>query len=69
MPQKLWHKHSKNMGINNANDMRNAQDILNSLENNQNVKVVKKDKGLIARESVENKKVILAEDNREILLG
>jgi hypothetical protein len=57
------------MGINNANDMRNAQDILNSLENNQNVKVVKKDKGLIARESVENKKVILAEDNREILLG
>lgn len=57
------------MGIANANDMRNAQDILNNLENNQNVKVIKKDKGLIARESIENKKVILAEDNRQILLG
>lgn len=53
----------------NSNAIENAQDIINSLGNCSKVKYVKKDNGLLEREKMEDNKIILAEDNRQILLG
>ena len=50
-------------------DMENAQEILSRLNKKPNVKYVKSDKSLIERESLENEKVILTEDNRQVLFG
>jgi hypothetical protein len=52
----------------NTNNIENAQELIGKL-NSQKVKYVKKDKGLIERDTVKDEKVILAEDNRQILLG
>lgn len=52
----------------NTNNIENAQDIINKL-NSQKVKYVKKDKGLIERNTLKDEKVILTEDNRQILFG
>lgn len=52
----------------NANNIENAQDIINKL-NSQKVKYVKKDKGLIERSELKDEKIILTEDNRQILFG
>ena len=42
-----------------------AEEIMQNMKNAGNVKVVKKDKGLIER--TESSKIILTEDNRQVL--
>lgn len=51
----------------NENILNNAQDILDSMTQPVTIKRIKKDKGLIER--TESEKIILAEDNRQVLLG
>lgn len=53
----------------NSNKIQDAQEIIDSINPKQKVKYVKKDRGLIERTSKEEDKIILAEDNRQILLG
>ena len=53
---------------NNANNIENAQKLIGKL-NGQNVKYIRKEAGLIERQNLEDDKVILAEDNRQVLLG
>lgn len=53
---------------NNANNIEAAQKLVGKL-NGQNVKYIRKDGSLIERQNLEDDKVILAEDNRELLLG
>lgn len=53
---------------NNANNIENAQKLVGKL-NGQNIKYIRKEAGLIERQNLEDDKVILAEDNRQILLG
>ena len=50
----------------NENKINNAQNILNSMSNVQ-IKRVRRDNGLLERS--ESEKIILAEDNRQVLLG
>lgn len=52
----------------NANDMMTAQNLINSINENVEVKVIKKDRGLLERKETEEQ-VILTEDNRRVLLG
>lgn len=55
----------------NKNNLQTAEACINSLNGgNSNVKVkyVKQDKGLMEK-SVKEEKVILVEDNRQVLLG
>lgn len=52
----------------NSNKMENAQAIVDSL-NAHKVKIIKKEDGLLEREKMDDNKVILSEDNRQILLG
>lgn len=52
----------------NSNNIENAQELIGKL-NSQKVKFVKKDKGLIERDTIKDEKVILTEDNRQILFG
>lgn len=56
------------MDIINSNSIENAQSIIDSLGAN-NVKRIKADRGLIEREKMNDDKIILTEDNRQILLG
>ena len=42
-----------------------AEEIMQNMKNEGNVKVVKKDKGLIER--TESSKIVLTEDNRQVL--
>lgn len=58
----------KNMDNLNSNKINSASQIVDSMVNT-NVKVVKKDKGLMERDSMDDKKVILTEDNRQVLFG
>lgn len=58
----------KNMDNLNSNKINSASKIVDSMVNT-NVKVVKKDKGLMERDSMDDKKVILTEDNRQVLFG
>lgn len=51
----------------NENKIANAENILNSTKK-ENIKIVKRDNGLLERSTLENK-VILTEDNRQVLLG
>ena len=53
----------------NENKIADAESILNSMQNvKPSVKVVKKDKGLFEKyESAE--KIIITEDNKQLLLG
>lgn len=51
----------------NANNLKNAENIINGMNNN--IKYIKKEKGLIEKRNIEDDKVILMEDNRQILLG
>lgn len=56
----------------NENNVVKAEELVNSLVNNQNnanVKRIKKEKGLIERTNADNNKVILVEDNRQIICG
>ena len=50
----------------NENKMSNAQNIIDSMSN-VTIKRVRKDNGLLERSETE--KIILAEDNRQVLLG
>lgn len=52
-----------------SNKMAAAEELVNSFADTKaTVKVVKKDKGLIER-SVNDSKVIITEDNRQVLFG
>jgi hypothetical protein len=51
----------------NENKIEKANDILNSMSKNSNIKRVRKDNSLLERN--ENEKIILVEDNRQVLLG
>lgn len=52
----------------NENNLNKAQDIANNLFNNNTTVIrVKSDKGLIERTEHNNKKIILTEDNRQII--
>lgn len=50
-------------------DMENAQEILSRMNKKQTVKYIKTDNSLIERKDLENEKVILTEDNRQVLFG
>ena len=50
-------------------DLENAQEIVSRLSKKQKVKYIKSDKSLIERENNEEEKIILTEDNRQLLLG
>ena len=63
----MLNKKVNNMETVNANKIFKAEEIANNLSN-KNIKYIRKDKGLMEREENENK-IILAEDNRQILLG
>ena len=53
----------------NANQINNAANLIESInEEQQRVKIVKKDRGLLERTQNEDK-IILTEDNRQVLLG
>ena len=51
----------------NGNNISNAQNLINGM-GQKTVKVVKSDRGLIERKDLEDK-VILVEDNRQVLFG
>lgn len=51
-----------------SNKLEAAQDIVDSLSKAK-VKRVKKDAGLLEKEKFDDSKIILAEDNRQILFG
>lgn len=58
------------MGFNNSNDMARANSIINSLDDsNVRIKRIKRDNGLIERTNKDDEKIILAEDNRQVLFG
>lgn len=52
----------------NANNIEAAQKLVGKL-NGQTIKYIRKDSSLIERQNLEDDKVILAEDNRQLLLG
>ncbi len=52
----------------NENNFANAQNLLNSLGGNKKVKRVRKEAGLIER-TQSDEKIILTEDNRQVLFG
>ena len=51
-----------------ANNIEKAQELVGKLDSKK-VKYIKKDKGLIERNTIKDEQVILTEDNRQILLG
>jgi len=55
--------------MNNSNNIAEAERILNGMGYTAKVKYLKKDKGLLEKENNNDEKIILAEDNRQILLG
>lgn len=57
------------MGLNNSIDFSKLEVLINNININPNVKYVKRDTGLMEREEVIGKKIILAEDNRQVLFG
>ena len=54
--------------IMNANLINNAEQLIESINEEQKVKYIKRDRGLLERTENEEK-IILAEDNRQVLLG
>lgn len=52
----------------NANLMNSAEQLIESINEEQKVKIVKRDRGLLERTENEEK-IILTEDNRQVLLG
>lgn len=53
----------------NANKLSKAEELVNGLTNNSNVtiKKVKNDRGLIEKTESDKNKIILVEDNRQII--
>ena len=57
------------MGTLNSNNINKAEMIIEDLsDNNKIVKKIKKDRGLMERSEVEQK-IILEEDNRQVIFG
>ena len=52
----------------NSNSIADAQSLIDSL-GTAKVKRVKKDAGLLEREKMNDDKIILTEDNRQVLFG
>lgn len=50
-------------------DIDNAQEIVSRLNDKKKVKYIKTDNSLIERKADEEEKVILTEDNRQVLFG
>ena len=50
----------------NANNLDKAEELMDKLTQ-RNVKVLKKEKGLIERVEDKDKKVIIVEDNRQLI--
>lgn len=66
--KRLMNKNNINENINNMTTdekIEAAQEILSSIQNEKNVKHIKKDKGLIER--TESSKIVLNEDNKQLL--
>lgn len=58
------------MKILNSNNMSQAESLINEInEKNGNVKIIRKERGLMERDNSKEDKVILTEDNRQILFG
>lgn len=54
----------------NSNNISQAESLINEInEKNANVKVIRKERGLMERDNSKEDKVILTEDNRQILFG
>lgn len=55
----------------NANKLSKAEELVNGLTNNSSVTIkrVKNDRGLIEKTEADKNKVILVEDNRQIICG
>ena len=54
----------------NSNNMSQAISLIDKInEKNGNVKVIRKERGLMERDNSKEDKVILTEDNRQILFG
>lgn len=55
----------------NANKLSKAEELVNGLTNNSNVTIkrIKNDKGLIEKTESDKNKIILVEDNRQIICG
>lgn len=60
-------KLQNNMGLNNANRINEAENLVNSFSN-VTVKRVKRDNGLIERKNLDDNMIIL-EDNRQVIFG
>lgn len=52
----------------NSNRLAEAKSLIDGV-GTPNVKYIKKDPGLLEREKMNDEKIILTEDNRQILLG
>ena len=55
----------------NANKLSKAEELVNGLTNNSDVTIkrVKNDRGLIEKTESDKNKIILVEDNRQIICG
>ena len=53
----------------NENKFENAQSLLDGIGGKKNVKYIRKETGLIERTQLDNEKIILTEDNRQVLFG
>lgn len=56
----------------NSNEMSRANELvdsINTVEKPVKVKYIKKDNGLLERENLDDEKIILSEDNRQVLFG
>ena len=54
----------------NSNNMSQAESLINEINGKDgNVKIIRKERGLMERDSSKEDKVILTEDNRQILFG
>lgn len=53
----------------NENKIADAQNLLNSIGGATKVKRIRKERGLIERAEMDDEKIILTEDNRQVLFG
>ena len=53
----------------NSNKLNKAEELVNNITNNTVVKRVKSEKGLIEKNEASKDKIILVEDNRQIICG
>lgn len=54
----------------NSNNIGRANSLINEMNGNKNnVKYIRKERGLMERDESSEDKIILAEDNRQILFG